>query len=165
MSENIYQTPQSAVLDEDDVSVDLASRWARLGAAILDGLLMMLVILPIGFALGVFDAITSGGTMSLGTTITMGLIGLGVFFLFNGYLLSTNGQTVGKKLLGIKIVDLDGKKPPFGRLIALRYAPVWLVSYIPVVGNFASLIDSLFIFRGDKRCIHDLIAGTQVVNA
>lgn len=166
MSDNIYQTPQSAVVDEDSLTnVDLASRWARLGAAFIDGLLMMIIILPVAFVFGIFEALASGGQMGLTTTVAMGFLGIAAFFILNGYLLSSNGQTIGKKLLGIKIVDLEGRKPPFGRLIGMRYVPVWLVVYIPIIGNFASFIDNLFIFRGDKRCIHDLIAGTQVINA
>ena len=35
---------------------------------------------------------------------------------------------------------------------------------IPVLGPLFSLVNVCFIFREDRRCIHDLIAGTQVVN-
>jgi hypothetical protein len=32
------------------------------------------------------------------------------------------------------------------------------------VGTFLVLVDVLFIFRKDRRCVHDHIAGTRVVN-
>ena len=36
-------------------------------------------------------------------------------------------------------------------------------SMVPMLGGFASLVDALCIFREDRRCIHDLIAGTRVI--
>jgi uncharacterized RDD family membrane protein YckC len=81
-----------------------------------------------------------------------------------GYPLARTGQTWGKKLLSIRIVDLHGELPPLWRLIVLRYLPTQLLSLVPVAGNVYALLDALFIFRQDKRCLHDIIAGTQVVN-
>jgi uncharacterized RDD family membrane protein YckC len=43
--------------------------------------------------------------------------------------------------------------------VALR---AWLVTLIGIIPLFG-LVDILFIFREDKRCIHDLIAGTRVI--
>lgn len=166
MSDNIYQAPQSEVVDQTYNPTDLASRWARLGASILDALFMIIAILPIGFISGFYQAIFAGEqTIGFAYTIAMGLAGLVAFFLINGYFLYASGQTAGKKIVGIKIVDMDGQQMPFGRLIGLRYVPQWVVSYIPIIGNFLIILDALFVFRGDKRCIHDLIAGTQVVKA
>ncbi len=96
------------------------------------------------------------------TSSVLGFIG---FLLLNGYFLKTNGQTVGKKLSGIRIADLDGKVPDFAKVVLLRYLPVSLVATIPLVGGYLTVIDVLFIFRSDRRCLHDLIAGTKVVTA
>jgi uncharacterized RDD family membrane protein YckC len=169
MSEqNIYQAPQSVVMDDSAGEGVLASRWARLGAALLDGLLVGVVVLPVIFALGMFEtamaSAQAGEAMSLQYTLVSAVLGLSGFFLLNGYLLAKNGQTVGKKLVSIRIVDMEGNQVPFGKLIGLRYVPYWGISYIPFVGGILALVNVLFIFRSDKRCIHDLIAGTQVVN-
>ena len=40
-----------------------------------------------------------------------------------------------------------------------HHAPLLPISLVP----FYRLVDILFIFREDRRCLHDLIAGTQVV--
>ena len=67
------------------------------------------------------------------------------------------------KMLGIRIVDLNNRILPLGSLIFKRYFPVTFVALIPLVGQYLILIDSLFVLRKDKRCIHDFIAGTRVV--
>ena len=33
------------------------------------------------------------------------------------------------------------------------------------VGQIVGIVDSIFIFRKDKRCLHDLIADTRVIKA
>lgn len=170
MSEqNIYQAPQSEVTDDTAGVSQLASRWARLGAAILDGFLIAIVTIPILMALGIFEtaiaSAQSGEAMSLQYTLMSAVMGIAAFFLLNGYLLAKKGQTVGKKLVNIRITDMDGSQVSFGKLIGLRYVPFWGVGYIPIIGSILALVNVLFIFRSDKRCVHDLIAGTQVINA
>lgn len=89
-----------------------------------------------------------------------------IFLLLHGYLLATRGQTIGKMLLGVRIVDYNTDQLlSFGKLIGLRVVPVWMVSLIPFAGGCLVLIDTLFIFGNERRCIHDLIAGTKVVQA
>ena len=142
---------------------ELASRWSRLGASIIDAIIAIVISIPFMSLFGVWDQIEADGTLPLSTTILFSVLGIALFLLVNGYFLSKNGQTVGKKILDIKIVDLNGSKPEFVSLITKRYLPVWVVTMIPMIGTVLSLIDVLFIFREDKRCIHDHIAGTMVV--
>jgi hypothetical protein len=41
--------------------------------------------------------------------------------------------------------------------------PMQVISFIPGVGSIvAGLVDPLFIFGKDKRCLHDYIAKTKV---
>ena len=82
----------------------------------------------------------------------------------NGYLLAKRGQTIGKVIVGTRIVDVaDGRVPKLVRSLGVRYGTIWLVSLIPFVGGLLSLLDALVIFRRDRRCLHDLSAGTKVV--
>lgn len=88
-----------------------------------------------------------------------------VFLLLNGYLLSKKGQTIGKLAMGTRIVDMEGKLPDAGKSIGLRYVVVNLIGSIPFVGGLFTLVDCLFVFAKDRRCLHDHIAGTRVVEA
>ena len=75
-------------------------------------------------------------------------------------LLIKDGQTLGKKALRIRIVKMDtGENGGFVPNVLLRLIVNGLLGIIPLYG----LVDILFIFRGDRPCIHDMIAGTQVV--
>jgi len=97
---------------------------------------------------------------------TKGLIAyLVIFMVINGYLLVTKGQTLGKLALGIRIVDaVSNGAATAVKILGLRYVLVMLVGAIPIIGGLLGLIDFLFIFREDRRCVHDLIAGTKVVS-
>ena len=83
----------------------------------------------------------------------------------NLYFLTTRGQTLGKMVCKIKIVDLAGQNPGFVKAFLLRSLVPGIIGAVPFLGPFFSLADPLFIFREDRRCIHDLIAGTRVVTA
>jgi uncharacterized RDD family membrane protein YckC len=141
---------------------ELASRWKRLGGQLIDGVIALVLVLPVMFLIGAFDH----ARLSLVHQLTWLVLGLGVFLAVNGYLLAKSGQTVGKKLVGTRIVDLESRQIlPLGKVFGLRVLPLALIAQIPGIGAIFSLVDALFIFRNDKRCVHDLIAGTVVVNA
>jgi uncharacterized RDD family membrane protein YckC len=83
-------------------------------------------------------------------------------------LLTIAGQTLGKKTLDIRIVKMQtGTNGGFVTNVLLRTllnsliqaGLNFLTAFVPVY----TVLDVLFIFRADRRCIHDLIAGTVVV--
>jgi len=167
MSEqNPYSAPQAHVSDVPAADeLRLGGRGARLGAAFIDGLIQIPLILPLMYAMGYFDSIARGVQPGFGMMIMASLMGFVLFLVVQGYPLSATGQTWGKKWLNLKIVDLEGRKPEFLRLVGLRYGTTQLAVVIPVIGRIYGLVDALFIFREDKRCLHDHIAGTRVVVA
>ena len=104
------------------------------------------------------NALTDGNKMLLAFAPQL------IFFVFHGASLYQRGQTIGKRIMGIAIVTLDNQKPAFFPLIAQRYMSQWLIHMVPVIGPLLRLIDVLFIFRADKRCLHDHIAKTKVID-
>jgi uncharacterized RDD family membrane protein YckC len=163
--ENPYAPPQTDLTDPlvAPEPTELADRGTRLVAAFVDGILDLIASLPLMHFLGFFDAIKTQQTPPLRIGVLAGVLGFVVFLVIHGYLLATRGQTVGKWLTGIRIANLNGGVPSFATLILRRYLPIRLAAQIPVIGGFFPLIDCLFIFRGDRRCIHDHIAETKVV--
>ena len=78
-------------------------------------------------------------------------------------LLVRSAQSIGKRLVGIRIEKLDGSQPSIWRLFFLRYMSVGLVSSIPFLGFFISLLNIALVLTAAKRCGHDYVAGTRVV--
>ncbi len=81
------------------------------------------------------------------------------FLIVQWNLIATRGQTVGKMLLWIRIIRCDGGSPGFIQGVLLRNWLRLALSAIP----FFSLIDVMLIFTESRRCIHDYLAGTRVV--
>jgi uncharacterized RDD family membrane protein YckC len=143
----------------------LAERGTRLAAVLLDGVLMI----PAAIVGGIGAAVGRGSDGKPGAVfgIAMALVGLWIIAVavYQIYLLSTKGQTVGKRWMKIRIVKLDGSAPGFVHAVLLRIFVNALIGFVPYLGAIYSLVDTLFIFREDRRCIHDLIASTRVVVA
>ena len=173
-TENIYQPPSADLSHEVAIQFIDASRGARLGASIIDGIaqiaaavgIYFLIIYISGSDKGYFDFFEE-----LNNTfdeIFVGLITIGVniviFLGINGLLLITQGQTIGKKLVGIHIVNERGEIPDALHIIGLRFIVITLVGLIPFMGNFFGLIDVLFIFGAKRLCLHDYLAGTRVID-
>jgi len=82
------------------------------------------------------------------------------------WLVATNGQTIGKRMVGIKVVRTNGSPASFGRIFLLRNVVSSLPAFLPFIGLLYQLvIDPIFIFQDSRRCLHDLIADTTVVRS
>lgn len=158
---NPYAAPTSRVEQyvEHNDGVVLASRGARLGAHLLDTLLYGLCFI------GIIMAAVGAGARTAGALALLGVLaGLGLFAA-NLVMLHRHGQSVGKRIVGIRIVRSDGSRCALGRIVGLRMGVPILISLIPFAGYVFGLLDPLSIFREERRCIHDHIADTIVVDA
>src|SRR5689334_15184328 len=148
---NPYQAPEADEVPEPTPDVGhltLASRPARFAAALLDGVLQLALLVPLQFAYGVFDGFPRMQPQGIGAELIWGAVSLGVFLLVNGYLLAKSGQSVGKRALGIRIVDAkSGALLPLWRLLTRRVLPQGLLGLIPTAGGYLVLVDVLYIFR------------------
>ncbi|HBI04534.1 MAG TPA: RDD family protein [Paenibacillaceae bacterium] len=143
-----------------------AGFWIRLGAAILDGIIvgipLAILLTLLGGGGSVEEMIQSNGVVDpaqLQQYLTAnGIISL--ISLLYGLLLPTlwNGYTLGKRIVGIHIVKANGDKVSFGTML-MRNIVGGIVELIALWG-LVSLI--MIIARKDKRTLHDLVAGTQV---
>ena len=113
---------------------------------------------------------------------------IGYLVVFQKY---NNGQTIGKRLLKLKVVDKSGKNASL-KSYAIRVAPLFLLSYggifsiiacillpqfmtvialskwitaVTIASCLLGLIDAEFaIARKDRRSLHDLLSNTKIVS-
>ena len=158
----MVQDVKSGSVEEE---LELAGRGARLWAAIIDGIVQGVACVVVMFVVVGIGIAVMGGPVSKDQSgvILVALFGYGlIFFLmvaYEGWMLSKfNGQTLGKKALGIKVVAPDGGPITTGQ--AWGRGGVRLLLGITVGG-----IDPLFIFSKNRTTLHDRIAKTRVVMA
>ena len=148
-------------------NIELATRGMRLFAVIIDALIivpiMFLIAKTTGFWEQIMPRLASGLPLTMQELIIMFVVGQSLFLILNGLLLAKHGQTIGKKIVGVKIVDTQQKSVGLLKLYFLRYLTFSFISQIPLIGSLINLINILFIFGKEKRCLHDRIAGTVVV--
>jgi uncharacterized RDD family membrane protein YckC len=159
---NPYAAPASAITQAAGTSpASKAERSTRLLAALADGLLAVPVWLPlvIGSRLVISEKRTAGIVL-----LVIGLVALIALAVYQLTLLSRHGQTWGKRWQNIRIVRANGERIGFGRLFGLRIIAPAVVGAIPFVGGLFSLANILWIFGSERRCLHDHLADTIVVN-
>jgi uncharacterized RDD family membrane protein YckC len=174
---NNYAPPQSVVADisSSDVPFEKATRLSRLGAVLLDGLIFTIPFIPSYAAavsvmthmrpnpynyVAVWSAMASSGMwFYLALLINLALIVLTTVLVYR------NGQTIGKKLVGIKVARTDGSRASLARIFWLRYLLNSVIMYVPFLGGIYFLVDSCMIFGEQRRCCHDYIADTIVIRA
>lgn len=159
---NPFAPPRAEVADIAVAGAALASRLNRLAAAFIDALLQGAAFWIV-FLLLFNQLVTPAAGLWVLPLYSLG--GFALFVLINGYLLAREGQTVGKKLMGLRIVRSDGSRATLARLAGLRYGVTFLITAVPLVGGLYSLVDVLLIFRESRKCLHDNIADTIVVQA
>lgn len=165
---NPYAPPTAEVMDVIDRAGDLhpADRLKRLYAVLVDSLVAVPIAGPIALAAAATGPVDNmGDSLLVLASALWFLAGAIVWAALTIIYVKRNGQTIGKKLLGIKVVRADGSPASLGRIFWLRNVVNALPSLIPLVGPFYSLADPLFIFSDRHQCLHDRIADTIVIDA
>ncbi|MDB5345718.1 MAG: uncharacterized protein JWP89_4095 [Schlesneria sp.] len=93
------------------------------------------------------------------------LTGLGgvAGFVIQLYLLINSSQSIGKYFMKIQILDYETNKPAgLVKSFLLRSIVSGLIGQFTCAPLYF-LVDSLFVFNDERRCLHDQIAGTYVV--
>jgi uncharacterized RDD family membrane protein YckC len=138
----------------------LASAGDRLVARIIDGALVCMVSV----------AVSLPGVVLGNEGLTGGLVSIGMMVLtvYQWFLLSTTGQSLGKKWMKVRVVKLDGSPVDFVSAVLLRSWAMFGLTFVGtmfVIGGALPLIDVLLIFGDERRCLHDHLAGTRVIRA
>jgi len=144
---------------------NLAGPGRRLGGMLVDLVVVAVIVVLIMALTGGFRDVLGGHEPPMSGKLIYGGLTIAVWLVLNAQLLAAKGQTIGKRAVGTRIVDLQGGIPPLGKLLVLRYLIPWLVGIVPFLGGIFGLADGLFVFRKDRRCIHDHLAGTRVLDA
>ena len=165
----------------------LASPWVRLGAALIDGFIINLMMLPIvllgtlvfmgmfvdveGLRAAMAAAQTDDEKAYIAGQIFAGMfLGYGLTSIIAGILpvtiyaimVTKSGQTPGKKLCKVRIVRADNKQlPGFVKGVVVRSWLGQLVYSIPIVGQ----VGVLLIFGAKRQTLWDIMAGTIVVES
>jgi uncharacterized RDD family membrane protein YckC len=145
----------------------LANRGKRLVARIIDGLLIGIpVSLIMWLLIGAYDP---ANVNYVGRNAAVGGVTMLVYLVYEGLMLTRSGQTVGKKLMNIRVAMLDNGAVPAG-------SPGWIRAGIYTFSAAASLFLGCFgslIWLADvlwctwdqpyHQCLHDKAVRTVVV--
>jgi uncharacterized RDD family membrane protein YckC len=149
------------------MTLDLASISRRFTAMFLDGLILSLPLIVI-VAVTIVPMIASGGSAEslekflptlpfLNGILT--LLWMGLIVTYEALMLAASGQTLGKRMLNVKVVTAEGA--PISRGQAWGRAAIRQVfGLVPCLG----LVDYLVAFGADRTCVHDILAKTRVIN-
>ena len=157
----------------------LAERSQRFYAFVIDSLFSFSIsfLIPIIFSI-----------LSFNSNFLLALFSFFIIVSIQGYLLINTGQSIGKRLMKIRIVDaVTLGIPSIRKVFLIRYILVWqipnllslfLIQEEDLILNSSSdfsspenlislvaflvLAQTLLIFKTDRRCGHDLISGTIV---
>jgi len=155
----------------------LAGFWKRFGGYLLDGLLYGLLLMPfviafvILLAVGLDECTTNTRTDELVCNgnedvapiligvlvLVVGLVVVAVVYL---RALATTGQTWGRRIVGIRVVDATTGAPPgWGKAIGRQLFAIFISANVFYLGYLWMLWDK------QNQTWHDKVAGTLVVDA
>jgi len=127
------------------VALSYGGFWRRVGATVIDGLIFVLIN-------GLFYA---GAAATEEAASGFGIIAGLVYEV--GMTASRFQGTLGKLALGIRVVDLDGRRVTPARALGRWFAKI-LSALLFCVGYL------MVAFTDRKRALHDMLAGTLVVH-
>lgn len=170
-----YAPPASQVLEprRSRRRLFLARPSQRLGAFLIDGvvapLCLVLVALVAAVVINMILFIDTTAPLRLAVVVWGALGAVGLLYLVVQGTLLRSGWTLGKRIVGLRIVCVDGRRATLGRIFWARLV-LWLVvlfvlsaSSFGILGLALFLVDALMIHGDRHRTLRDRLCGTIVV--
>jgi uncharacterized RDD family membrane protein YckC len=154
----------------------LAGWWSRVGAQLLDVLFVwlpaaILLAVPLVIAAQARDGSTKE-TVWLIVAIVMTFVATGAHLFYAPLLMKRkgkrNGQSLGKQICGIRVINADGDPMSFSdaAMRQIIYKSFGLLVASTLVPVFPWILDYLWpTWDEQHRALHDMAADTRVVSA
>ena len=133
-------------------SMNYAGFWIRSGAHIIDFFLLNAVEICLEHLISIPLDLSPFSQQILGVGVTIP-ISSWYYCVYQ----AKRGQTVGKKIFGITVMDEKSRLPLTQKQAVFRFFG-YLLSYLPAGGGFL-----MAAFHPEKKGLHDLFAGTLSV--
>jgi len=159
---SVQQSSPEQIMSEQELPVSYGGFWKRLGAYIIDWIILALITVVLMILFGLFLAYLGKNpdneSAMLGFSLMMDLMTLLLPWFYYATMESSSKQaTFGKSLLGMKVTDLNGERISF-----LRSSVRYFSKILSILIFFIGFI--MIAFTAKKQGLHDMIAGTLVVN-
>jgi uncharacterized RDD family membrane protein YckC len=152
------------------VGTPLAGWWSRVGAQILDWLILTIPVIAIVVLVVIVAAGSDVGAVVTAIISTFAYL---IAALFYAPLLmkrpgAQNGQTWGKQVIGIRVVRDSGQQVDLGYAMLREVVVKYLL--FNVIGGFFFSIPTILnylwpLWDDENRCLHDMIVSSHVVRA
>lgn len=142
----------------------LASPWQRIGARLLDGVVLLLLFSAL--TVGVLDEDMYGADQTPSAGAVAGMLIISALWEIG--FVATLGGTPGKLMLGLRVADQEtGSIPPSLRDAVMRWLPT-LAGLVPLIGTLAAFVilvlSVVWLFsHAQRQTVYDRVATTYVV--
>jgi uncharacterized RDD family membrane protein YckC len=145
--------------------------WRRVGATILDGLVLAIPSGIIAALLGATAAGTGLGSIGghyNGAYWVATVIGLLIGILYFGFLMGrqgvNNGQTLGSQVTGYRVIRDDSQPVTFAYAVVRNVVMQKLIGVVPIIGGIVLLLNYLWpLWDRENQALHDKIVKSHVV--
>jgi uncharacterized RDD family membrane protein YckC len=154
---------------------ELAGWWSRVGAALIDGLivgvgaLIILVLFGSVFSVGFFESDETGvAALIVGLMLSFVAIAIVALLYAPVMMHRTNGRTLGRMAMGIRVVRANGQPMTFGWAMLREVAVKALLFGFAgsITFGLANLADVLWpLWDDENRALHDFLVDTRTVRA
>ena len=146
------QTIRITTSQNIDIDYEIAGVGPRILARILDGLLFFVIVMAAVIAGIISHMEDVGGIVAIVIFV--------VLYVFYDLLceIFMNGQSIGKKIMKIKVISLDGGRPSVG-----QYMLRWLFRIVDfsLTGGLCALISAAVSEKNQR--VGDMVAGTALI--
>jgi uncharacterized RDD family membrane protein YckC len=151
----------------------LAGWWSRVGATLIDsliigvGALIILALFGSIFSVGFFDS-EETGVIALIVGLMLSFVAIAIVALLYAPLMMdrTNGKTLGRMAMGIRVVRANGQPITFGFAMLREVAVKALLFGFAgsITFGLANLADVLWpLWDDENRALHDFVVDTRTV--